>query len=468
VREEGMSPYEILLSESQERMLVVAKKGHEAQVRSILEKWDLSAAVIGEVIAQPVYRVTEGDRVVAEFPGSQLVSDCPMYNPPAREDPAVAELRARDVHAIAELAEEQDPVWTLERLLSSPTIASKRWAYRQYDSTVRTSTVLRPGEGDAAVIRLRHTDRAIALKTDCNGRYVSLDPRVGAQLAVAEAARNVACTGARPMAITNCLNFGNPKRPEVYFQFTEAVRGMGEACLALGTPVTGGNVSFYNENPTGAVHPTPVVGMVGLIDSLAHITRSGFANEGDDIVLLGEPTSELGGSEYLARVHGVAAGAPPRCDLAREKATIDALLEAIRAGGVRSAHDCSDGGLAVAVAECCIADRDGTLGAEIELSKWSTLPLRALLFGEAQARIIVSTAQPSVVLEIARKHGVPARVIGQVRAPGAGLTIRIGERAIRAPLDRLAHAYHDAIPDIMNAAAAEVAVLEQHPQPSGA
>ncbi|MEO6210259.1 MAG: phosphoribosylformylglycinamidine synthase subunit PurL [Gemmatimonadaceae bacterium] len=468
VREEGMSPYEILLSESQERMLVVARKGHEAQVRAILEKWDLSAAVIGEVIAEPVYRVTEGDRVVAEFPGSQLVSDCPMYNPPAKEDPAVAELRARDVGAINERREESDPIWTLERLLSSPTIASKRWAYRQYDSTVRTSTVLRPGDGDAAVIRIRNTDRAIALKTDCNGRYVSLDPRVGTQLAVAEAARNVACTGARPMAITNCLNFGNPKRPEVYFQFTQAVRGMGEACLALGTPVTGGNVSFYNENPRGAVHPTPVIGMVGLIDSLAHITRSGFTTEGDDIVLLGEPTDELGGSEYLARIHGVVAGAPPRCDLAREKATIEALLEAIRAGAVRSAHDCSDGGLAVAVAECCIADPDGTIGAEIELSKWSTLPLRALLFGEAQARIIVSTPECRTVLELARKHGVPARVIGQVRAREKGLTIRVSDRVMHAPLGRLARAYHDAIPNIMNASIEELAVLEQHPQPSGA
>ena len=468
VREEGMSPNEILLSESQERMLVVAKKGHEAQVRAILEKWDLSAAVIGEVIAEPVYRVTEGDRVVAEFPGSQLVSECPMYNPPAKEDPAVAALRARDVHAIAERREEADPVWTLERLLYSPTIASKRWAYRQYDSTVRTSTVLRPGDGDAAVIRIRHTDRAIALKTDCNGRYVSLDPRVGTQLAVAEAARNVACTGARPMAITNCLNFGNPKRPEVYFQFTQAVRGMGEACLALGTPVTGGNVSFYNENPRGAVHPTPVVGMVGLIDSLAHITRSGFTAAGDDIVLLGEPTDELGGSEYLARIHEVVAGAPPRCDLPREKATIDALLDAIRAGAVRSAHDCSDGGLLVAIAECCIADADGTIGADIELSEWSALPLRALLFGEAQARIIVSTPESPTVLELARTYHVPARVIGQVRARKDGLTIRVGARVLRAPLERLARAYHDAIPGIMNASIAELAVLEQHPQPSGA
>jgi phosphoribosylformylglycinamidine synthase len=468
VREEGMSPYEILLSESQERMLVVARQGHESQVREILEKWDLSAAVIGEVIAEPVYRVTEGDRIVAEFPGSQLVSDCPMYNPPAIEDPAVAALRAIDVHAIAELADESDPLWTLERLLSSPTIASKRWAYRQYDSTVRTSTVLGPGHGDAAVIRLRHTDRAIALKTDCNGRYVSLDPRVGTQLAVAEAARNVACTGARPMAITNCLNFGNPKRPEVYFQFTQAVRGMGEACEALGTPVTGGNVSFYNENPRGAVYPTPVVGMVGLIDSLKHITRSGFTTEGDDIVLLGEPTDELGGSEYLARIHDVVAGSPPRCDLAREKATIEALLEAIRAGAIRSAHDCSDGGLAVALAECCIADADGTIGAEIELTKWSALPLRAVLFGEAQARIVVSSSESPTVLEIARRHGVPARVIGVVRSRESGLTIRVSSRVFRTPLSRLARAYHDAIPSIMNASTAEVAVLEQHPQPSGA
>jgi len=468
VREEGMSPYEILLSESQERMLVVARKGHETQVRAILEKWDLSAAVIGEVIAEPVYRVTEGDRVVAEFPGSRLVSECPMYNPPAREDPAVAKLRARDVHAIAELPEEENPMWTLALLLSSPTIASKRWAYRQYDSTVRTGTVLRPGDGDAAVIRLRHTDRAIALKTDCNGRYVSLDPRIGTQLAVAEAARNVACTGARPMAITNCLNFGNPKRPEVYFQFTQAVRGMGEACVALGTPVTGGNVSFYNESPTGAVHPTPVVGMVGLIESVAHVTRSGFTTEGDDVVLLGENTNELGGSEYLARVHGVVAGTPPHCDLDREKATIDALLDAIRAGAVRSAHDCSEGGLAVAIAECCIADRDGTIGAEIELSEWSALPLRALLFGEAQARIVLSTADSPTVLKLARTHGVPARVIGKVRAREDGLVIHIGDRVVSAPLAVLAHAYHDAIPDIMNASVAEVAVLEQHPQPSGA
>ncbi len=279
VREEGMTPYEILLSESQERMLVVAKRGRERDVAQILEKWDLQAAVIGQVIAEPVYRVTEGDRVVAEFPGTRLVTDCPMYTPEARESAEVIAARGRDVDAIAERPEEQDPTWTLHQLLSSPTIAAKTWVHRQYDTTVRTNTVVGPG-GDAAVVRVRGTDRALACKTDCNGRYVYLEPRVGTQIAVAEAARNVACTGAKPMAITNNLNFGNPRRPEVYYQLREAVRGMGEACNALGTPVTGGNVSLYNENPGGAVYPTPVIGMIGLIDSTSHITRSHFQNEG--------------------------------------------------------------------------------------------------------------------------------------------------------------------------------------------
>src|SRR5262249_21565937 len=249
--------------------------------------------------------------------------------PEARESAEVALLRARNVSDIAERAEERDPAWTLAQLLSSPTIAAKTWVHRQYDTTVRTNTVIGPG-GDAAVIRIRDTDRALACKTDCNGRYVYLDPRMGAQIAVCEAARNVACTGARPMAITNNLNFGNPRRPEVYFQLREAVRGMGDACTALGTPVTGGNVSLYNENPGGAVYPTPVIGMVSLIDSTSHITRSHFQGEGDAIVLLGDPTEELGASEYLARIHGLVAGTPPSCDLDAEKRLIDALLESIR------------------------------------------------------------------------------------------------------------------------------------------
>jgi phosphoribosylformylglycinamidine synthase len=447
-RESGMSPYEILLSESQERMLVVAKKGHEDAVRDILAKWDLTAAVIGEVIAEPVYRVTEGDRVVAEFPGSRLVTDCPSYSPDARESSAIAELRAADPFAIPERQEERDPAWTLEQLLSAPTIASKAWAYRQYDSTVRTNTVIGPG-GDAAVLRVRGTNKAIAVKTDCNGRYVYLDPRVGGRIAVAEAARNVACTGARPMAITNCLNFGNPTRPEVFYQLKEAVAGMGEACRALGTPVTGGNVSLYNESPSGAVYPTPVIGMVGLIDDLSHITRATFQRDGDAILLLGELGGELGGSEYLATIHGKVLGAPPRCDAVREKVLIDALLEAIRAGVVSSAHDCSDGGLAVALAECCIANPESESGAEIDLSGYSALPDRAILFGESQGRVVVSSPAPERVLAIAAKAGVRCAQIGRVLRDSGALTIKLPKRSMRSTLVRLRRAYHQTIPDIM-------------------
>ena len=448
VREERMTPYEILLSESQERMLVVARRDHEAAVKAILEKWDLAAEVIGEVIAEPVYRVTEGDRVVAEFPGSRLVTDCPVYHPDARESEAIAALRARDVSAIPERPEERDLGWTLTELLASPTIASKAWVYRQYDTSVRTNTVIGPG-GDAAVLRLRGTRKALAVKTDCNGRYVYLDPRVGGRIAVAESARNVACTGARPMAITNCLNFGNPKRPEVFFQFREAVAGMGEACEALGTPVTGGNVSLYNESPNGAVYPTPVIGMVGLVDDLDHVTPSTFRQVGDAIVLLGDPTSELGASEYLSRIHGVTAGAPPQCDLEAERKLVDALLAAIRSGVVTSAHDCSDGGLGVALAECAMANRAQPLSATVDLTAWGGIPPRALLFGEAQGRIVVSSSAPAEVERIAVEHGVPARRIGVVEPGDRPFRVRLAGAELVRPIDDLAAAYHGAIPAIM-------------------
>jgi len=448
-RESGMTPYEILLSESQERMLVVAKRGHEDAVAEILAKWDLTAAVIGEVIAEPVYRVTEGEKVVAEFPGSRLVTDCPSYSPNARESSAIRELRAADPLAIPERPEERDRAWTLEQLLSAPTIASKAWAYRQYDSTVRTNTVVGPG-GDAAVIRVRGTNKALAIKTDCNGRYVFLDPRVGGRIAVAEAARNVACTGARPMAITNCLNFGNPKRPEVFHQFKEAVAGMGEACRALGTPVTGGNVSLYNESPSGAVYPTPVIGMVGLIEDVSHITRATFLRDGDSILLLGEMGGELGASEYLATIHGVALGPPPRCDVAREKLVIDVLLDAIRAGAVTSAHDCSDGGLAVALAECCISNLQSQSGAEIDLSGWGDLPDRAILFGESQGRVVLSTAYPERILPIAAAGGVPCAEIGRVRRNADTLDIKLPKGSLRSSVATLSRAYHETIPAIMS------------------
>ena len=457
VRETGMTPYEILLSESQERMLVVALAGHESDVKAILEKWDLTAEVIGEVIAEPVYRVTEGDHVVAEFPGSRLVTECPVYHPEAREGDDVKALRARDPHAIPPRDEEADPLWTLLQLLSSPTIASKAWVYRQYDSTVRASTVIGPGSADAAVVRLPGTNKAIALKTDCNGRYVYLEPRTGGQSAVAEAARNVACTGARPMAITNCLNFGNPKRPEVFYQFTEAVAGMGEACRALGTPVTGGNVSLYNESPISVVFPTPTIGMVGLLDDVRWATRANFVGDGDTIVLLGDCTDELGASEYLARIHGLTIGAPPRCHLDAERRLIDFLHAGIRAELITSAHDCSDGGFAVALAECAMLERDKAVGVDVDLAEWAHLPTRALLFGEAQGRVIVATAAPSELVAMAQRMDVPARVIGRVGAQAGTFRIRHSTGVIEAPVGEVAAAYHDAIPRIMTQVAAAVA-----------
>jgi phosphoribosylformylglycinamidine synthase len=287
------------------------------------------------------------------------------------------------------------------------------------------------------------------MKTDCNGRYVYLDPRVGGRIAVAEAARNVACAGARPMAITNCLNFGNPTRPEVFYQFREAVIGMGEACRELGTPVTGGNVSLYNESPAGAVYPTPVIGMIGLIDDLSHIMRATFQHDGDAVLLLGEMGGELGGSEYLATIHHEVIGAPPRCDVGRERAVIEALLEAIRSGVVSSAHDCSDGGLAVALAECCIANRECESGAEIDLSAYSTLANRAILFGESQGRILISSVAPERILEIANRFDVPCAVIGRVRRQAETLDITLPEGSMRSPLSRLRRAYHATIPSIM-------------------
>ncbi len=455
VREPGMTPYEILLSESQERMLVVAKRGRESTVRDILAKWDLQAAVIGEVIAEPVYRVVEGDRVVAEFPGTRLVTDCPVYTPDARESATIAALRARDVHVIPERPEESDPAWTLEQLLSSPTIASKQWVYQQYDSTVRTNTVRGPGAGDAAVLRIRGSARGIAAKTDCNGRYVYLEPRTGGRIAVAEAARNVACVGARPRAITNCLNFGNPRKPEVFWQFREAVAGMGEACAALDTPVTGGNVSFYNESPTGAVFPTPTVGMIGVLDDVERALGMAFPSADLAIVLIGDPTDELGASEYLARIHGVVAGAPPRCDLRRERGVIETLLDSVYAGIVRSAHDCSEGGLAVALAECCMARRSAMVGATVDVSRWAHLPQRAVLFGEAQARILVSTPDPDGIATAAARHGVNAFRIGNTTTPDRGLLISGAGVILAGTIERFAAAYHDTLARTMEAPASQ-------------
>ena len=380
----------------------------------------------------------------------------------AKESTALIAARAQNPHDIPPKPEERDHAWTLERLLASPTIASKAWVWRQYDSTVRTSTLVGPGS-DAAVVRLRGTDKAIALCIDGNGRHVALDPRNGGRAAVCEAARNVACSGARPKAITNNLNFGNPKKPEVYFQLREAVAGIGEACTILETPVTGGNVSLYNENPLGAIHPTPTIGMVGLVESLAHVTPSAFQNVGDTIVLLGEPTNELGASEYLLTIHGKTIGAPPVCDANKERALIDALLESITSGHVSSAHDCSDGGLAVALAECAIVNKAQQRGFNVDLSGWPALSTRALLFGEAHGRVVVATSKAAEIITVAKQHGVPAFEIGVVTHAADGAAFTLAHDSFRAPIDWLSRAFHEAIPVAMDGETpAEHAIAASH------
>jgi phosphoribosylformylglycinamidine synthase subunit PurL len=458
VRERGMTPYEILLSETQERMLVVAKEGREEEVRSILGHWGLEAETIGHVTDSGRYVIRENGQVVVDIPGEPLVDACPTYTREGRESPEIARLRTWTPAELEPRPEESDPAWTLRTLLDSPTIASKRWVYEQYDSTVRTNTVVGPGS-DAAVIRLRGTRRAIAATVDCNGRYVYLNPRRGGAIAVAEAARNLACSGALPRAVTDNLNFGNPLKPEVYHQLSEALLGIGEACQVLETPVTGGNVSLYNENPRGAIYPTPTIGMVGVIDDLEHVTRSAFGESGDLVVLVGENTGELGGSEYLKVVHGLVAGDAPALDLEREMRLQRALLGVIRRGWVRSAHDTAEGGLAVALAESCILSAGGPLGLEVELEDDMATP--ALLFGESQSRVVLSCSEAHVqrVLDAFREVDVPARRIGAVGEPGGAFRIATRDATLQALSPELADLYFNAIPRRMDGTAEAVDAL---------
>jgi phosphoribosylformylglycinamidine synthase subunit PurL len=465
-RERGMAPYEILLSETQERMLVVAKQGREEDVRAILGRWGLDAETIGEVTDTGRYQIRENGVVVVDIPGEPLVDECPTYTREGREAPEIAELRRWDAATLQPLAEEADPAWTLRRLLDSPTLASKRWVYEQYDTTVRTNTVVGPGS-DAAVLRLRGTDRAIAATVDANGRYVYLNPYRGGVIAVAEAARNLVCSGALPRAVTDNLNFGNPLKPEVYHQMAEALRGIADACREFETPVTGGNVSLYNENPRGAIYPTPTIGMVGVIDSLDHITTLGFEQEGDAIFLLGRNTHEIGGSEYLKVIHGRTSGDAPAVDLAAEHALQRAVLEMIRGGHVRSAHDVSEGGLAVALAEAAIANADRPFGVDIRLD--DEIPPAPLLFGEAQGRVVLSCAADRTegILEIAKRHGVAAKRVGEVAAPGARFRVVLRDSVLDADAGELAAIYYSAIPRRMNSTPAEVAAaLDSVVEPS--
>jgi phosphoribosylformylglycinamidine synthase II len=411
-RETGMTPYEIMLSESQERMLLVVKNGREAEVERIFEKWDLHAAHIGYVTDDGRMRVKDKGTVVAEIPNTALTDDAPLYRRPMSEPAYLKDAQILDLAALGPPAATGD---VFRRLLASPNIASKRWVYRQYDHMVRTNTLVLPGMG-AGVVRVKGTKRALALSTDCNGRFVYLDPSLGAQLAVAEAARNVACAGGEPIGATNCLNFGNPQKPEIMWQFAKAVEGLGAACRALEIPITGGNVSLYNETDGKGVLPTPVIGVVGLIENAERVTARVFRAAGDVVILLGESHDELGGSEYLSVMHDLLAGRPPALDLVREKALQRVLVDGVASGMIRSAHDCSEGGLALTLAESCF---DSGLGVDVSVSAVSSTEGFgdiATLFGESASRVVVS-ADPGRADELVRAAsvaGVPARPIGVV------------------------------------------------------
>jgi phosphoribosylformylglycinamidine synthase II len=441
-REPGMTPYEILLSESQERMLIIARRGKENVVREVFEKWDVPCAQIGRVTSDGMMRVRNNGEIAAEIPAKALAEEAPLYSRDAKA-PVAASLWDASSPAGRRL-QKIDNQKALRQLLRDPTIASKNWVYRQYDHTVRTGTLVRPGS-DAAVFFVRYANKILAATTDCNSTYCALDPREGGKIAVAEAARNLTCSGARPLALTDCLNFGNPYKPQNFWQLREAVEGVAEACREFGTPITGGNVSLYNESPDGVVDPTPTIAMVGLIDHENHITTQWFKNEGDAIILVGsvagvgdpgqrkpgqsnaaginDPGYNLGGSHYVKVCHGLKIGPPPHVDLPHEIKIQSAVRDLIREGLVKSAHDCSEGGLAVALAECCFNPEE-LLGADICCShgpmgrrgQTSHSDVATVLFNESQSRIVISVAPENLdnTMSILRGRDVPSQQLGQV------------------------------------------------------
>ncbi len=442
-REAGMTPYEMMLSESQERMLFVIEPQHEAQAREIFERWGVICAKVGKVTDDGRLRLFHKGEQVADMPVKALVDECPVYNKPSAEPAYYAESAAVDTAAFPEIT---DLTGALKQVLASPTVASKEWVYNQYDYMVRTSTAVQPGS-DAAVVTIRGTRKGLAMTTDCNGRYVYLDPEVGGRIAVAEAARNIVCSGAEPLAITDNLNFGSPEKPEVFWQIEKSTDGMSEACRVLDTPVIGGNVSLYNENAKGAIYPTPVIGMVGLVHDTAHITTQGFKAEGDVILLVGgETKAELGGSELQYAVLGKTEGRPPAIDLALEKKVLDGVLSAIQGGLVASAHDLSEGGLAVALAESCISG--GGLGAAVNVE--TALRADHALFSESQSRILLSAKpeQAAALKASLAERGIGCAELGTVG--GSSLTINVnGKAGIASPVEQLEKVWKDAIPCLM-------------------
>ncbi|MED3785039.1 phosphoribosylformylglycinamidine synthase subunit PurL [Geobacillus stearothermophilus] len=435
-RETGMTPYEMMLSESQERMLLVVKQGREDEIAAIFAKYGLEAKAIGKVTDDKMLRLWFRGEVVAEIPVDALAKDAPVYHKSSKEPVYYREFQAMPPY----IPHIEDYNQTLLGLLAQPTIASKEWVYDQYDYMVRTNTVVAPGS-DAAVVRIRGTNKALALSTDCNSRYLYLDPEVGGKIAVAEAARNVVCSGAKPLAITDCLNFGSPEKPEIFWQLEKAVDGMSEACRALGTPVVSGNVSLYNETNGVAVYPTPVVGMVGLIEDLSHITTQLFKQVGDLIYVIGEAKPEFGGSELQKWLEGRIFGKAPEIDLEVEARRQRQLLAAIRAGVVASAHDVAEGGLAVALAECLM----GALGLGAKVTVGGDLVSE--LFGETQSRFVVSVKKEH---QEAFEQLVEAKRIGEVTGDGI-LTVNgeQGETVIRLSVDEMRNVWKGAIPCLL-------------------
>ena len=440
-REVGMTPYEIMLSESQERMLIIVEKGKEHVVKEIFEKWDLPYAEVGVVKDDGMMRVKVGDVTVAEIPARQLADEAPIYNREVSPKPAPAPL--------AEIPK-TDISTALPKLLADPSIASKVWVYRQYDHMVRDGTMVLPGS-DSAVFIVREANKILASTSDCNAIYCALDPREGARAAVAEAARNLACSGAVPLAVTDNLNFGNPHKPENFWQLRECVEGLAEGCRAFDTPVTGGNVSLYNENPAGAIDPTPTVGMVGIIENEAHVTTSFFKDAGDAVLLLGETGDEMGGSHYLKVLFGRKEGVPPRVDFTKERALHDTLRALIAKGFVKSAHDCAEGGLAVTLAESCICGK-AAIGAMIDLGKQENGRPEVTLFNESQGRVVISAAPENVdaVCTFAKENGVPAYLIGSVG--GSDLTIQAEGEEFRWLVADLGDTWYGSISSLMSEA----------------
>jgi phosphoribosylformylglycinamidine synthase len=432
-REGEMTPYELLLSESQERMLLVGVRGREEELRRVFARWELDAVKIGEVTAGPDLVVRHHGDEVARVPVEAL-AEAPTYEKPHAPPAWLAERQAFDPLALPEAA---DPGETLVRLMAAPTIASKEWAYRQYDQQVGINTLVLPGS-DAAVLRIKGTRKAIAVKTDGNGRQVFLDPRRGAAMAVCEAARNVSCAGGRPLGVTDCLNFGSPERPEILWQFAEAIEGIAEACRALEVPVVGGNVSFYNETSGTAILPTPICGVVGVLDEAGRRGTQWFKEAGHRIALLGPDAVSLGGSEYLWTLHGRLAGRLAPLDLEIERRVQSAVRAAVGAGLVTAAHDCAEGGLAVALAEACVTG--GVVGCEVSVERGRRLD--ETLFGEGPSRVLVAVepARQREFEALMAESAIPWRWIGTTG--GERLVVRAGGSVVAdVPVDRIEHAW---------------------------